>query len=400
MSEDLDLVIVGGGIVGLATAYTVLSRSPNARIALIEKEAGVALHQTGHNSGVIHSGAYYRPGSAKARLCLRGRELLINYLDAHGIPHRRTGKLIVATRPSELPALNTIRERAAANGVPGVAPLTSEEIRGLEPEIRGVAGLTVPTAEIVDYGAVARSLAREITDRGAALHLSTSIQAIERKGDLVVIRTDGEEVRTRFLVNCAGLYSDRVARLAGVRPKVQIIPFRGEYFWIRPERHLDLSRLIYPVPDPALPFLGVHLTLTIGGRIEAGPNAVLAWAREGYTRSTVRWDEMAELATYPGFWAMTRKFWKVGLYEQYRSLSRDQYSRDLGLLAPSLTADDLQPGGAGVRAQAVDRRGTLMDDFVFESVPGSLHVLNAPSPAATSSLAIAEDILRSVPASG
>jgi (S)-2-hydroxyglutarate dehydrogenase len=399
MPKEFDLVIVGAGIVGLATAYTALARSPGARVALLEKEVAAGRHQTGHNSGVIHSGAYYRPGSAKARLCLRGRDLLIAYLDAHGIPHRRTGKLIVASHSSELPALQTIRERAAANGVPGVAPLSSEEIRALEPEVRGVAGLTVPTAEIVDYKEVARSLAEEVVRRGGELRLSVSIRSIEKEDDGVRVRTDGDELRTRFLVNCAGLYSDRVARLAGVRPRVQIIPFRGEYFWIRSERNLNLSRLIYPVPNPALPFLGVHLTLTIGGKIEAGPNAVLAWAREGYTRSKVRWDEMVELATYPGFWAMTRKFWKVGVYEQYRSLSRDQYSRDLGRLVPSLTSKDLEPGGAGVRAQAVDGKGSLVDDFVYESAPGSLHVLNAPSPAATSSLAIAEDILRSIPES-
>jgi L-2-hydroxyglutarate oxidase len=399
MSGDLDLVIVGGGIVGLATAYTVLRRAPGAHVALLEKEAAVGLHQTGHNSGVIHSGAYYRPGSAKARLCLRGRALMIDYLDAHGIPHRRTGKLIVATRPSELLALNTIRERASANGVPGVDPLTSEEIRRLEPEVRGIAGLTVPTAEIVDYREVARSLAREVTDRGGELRVSSPVLAIERDEDTLAIQTSGGEVRTRFLVNCAGLHSDRVARLAGVRPRVQIIPFRGEYFWVRPERNLELSRLIYPVPDPALPFLGVHLTLTMEGRIEAGPNAVLAWAREGYTRGKVGWWDMTELATYPGFWAMSRKFWKVGAYEQFRSLSRSQYAHDLGRLAPTLSANDLQSGGSGVRAQAVDRAGNLADDFIFESAPGSLHVLNAPSPAATSSLAIAEEILRAVPES-
>jgi (S)-2-hydroxyglutarate dehydrogenase len=400
MANRFDVAIVGAGIVGLATAYKLVTRSPSTRVVVIEKESAVAKHQTGHNSGVIHSGAYYRPGSAKARLCARGRSLLIDYCDATGISHRLTGKLIVATSSGELPALDKIRERALENGVPGVTVLTGDEIRNLEPEVRGVGGLSVPSAEIVDYKEVARSIATRVAAAGGSILLSAGVQSIGRENGELLLRTSGGDVRTRFLVNCAGLYADRVARLAGVAPRVQIIPFRGEYFWIRPERHLQLEHLIYPVPDPDLPFLGVHLTLTMGGQIEAGPNAVLAWAREGYVRSHIQLGEMTEMATYPGFWAMSRKFWRVGLYEQFRSLSRSQYSHDLRRLVPSLAPEDLQPGGAGVRAQAVDRNGKLVDDFIFESAPGSLHVLNAPSPAATSSLAIAEEIVASIPRAG
>jgi L-2-hydroxyglutarate oxidase len=396
MSEDADLAIVGGGIVGLATAYTLLAGSPTLRIVVLEKEEGVGRHQTGHNSGVIHSGVYYRPCSAKARLCGRGRKLLIDYCDAKNIPHRKTGKLIVATRSEEIPALRAIQERAIANGVPGVVALSSIEIRAVEPEVRGLSALSVPTAEIVDYGEVVRSLAHDVGDRGGALSLNSALRGVEHQGDRLILRTDGGDVRTRFLVNCAGLQADRVARLAGVDPGVQIIPFRGEFYWIRPERQLQLEHLLYPVPDPALPFLGVHLTLTIHGGIEAGPNAVLAWAREGYLRTTIRWSDMAEMATFPGFWPMARRFWRVGLYEQYRSMSRRQYASDLGQMVPSITAGDLRRGGAGVRAQAVDRAGHLLDDFVIQTGPRSLHVLNAPSPAATSSLAIAEEIVATV----
>jgi L-2-hydroxyglutarate oxidase LhgO len=397
MAETFDVAIVGGGIVGLATARALLARSPTSRILVLEKEAAVGRHQTGHNSGVLHSGVYYRPGSAKARLCLRGRSLLLDYCDAKGIPYRLTGKLIVATRTEELPALQTIRERAIANAVPGVVSLTSQEIQNLEPEVRGIAGLEVPTTGIVDFIEVAQALARDVTAAGAVLLPSTALRSIERNGAHLLLRTGRGDVQTRFLANCAGLHADRIARLAGLNPQIQIIPFRGEFYWVRPESKLSLEHLIYPVPNPALPFLGVHLTLTIHGRIEAGPNAVLALAREGYNRATLNWGDMVELATFPGLWRMARRFWRVALYEQYRSVNRDQYSRDLRRLVPSLASDSLQAGGAGVRAQAVDRMGRLVDDFIFESGPKSLHVINAPSPAATSSLAIAEEIARAVP---
>jgi L-2-hydroxyglutarate oxidase len=397
MTETLDVAIVGAGIVGLATAKILLARSPASRIVVLEKEPGIGRHQTGHNSGVVHSGIYYKPKSTKARLCLRGRSLLLDYCDAKGIPYRLTGKLIVATRTEELPALQTIRERATANGVPGVVSLTSQEIRKREPDVRGIAGLEVPTTGIVDFCEVARALAQDLAAGGVSLLHSAPLLSIERARDHLLLRTGQGDVQARFLVNCAGLYADRIARLAGLNPQVQIIPFRGEFFWVRPERRLALEHLIYPVPNPVLPFLGVHLTLTIHGQVEAGPNAVLALGREGYHRSTLNWGEIAEMTTYPGFWRMARRFWRVGLYEQFRSMSREQYSHDLRRLVPSLTPDTLQPGGAGVRAQAVDRMGRLVDDFIFETGPRSLHVINAPSPAATSSLAIAEEIARAVP---
>jgi L-2-hydroxyglutarate oxidase len=397
-SGTADVTIVGAGIVGLATAYTLLQRTPALRVTVLEKEGVVGRHQTGHNSGVIHSGVYYRPGSAKARMCLRGRELMIGYCESKGIPMRQTGKLIIATEPTELSALAAIRERAAQNGISDVLPLTAEEIRAREPEARGLAGLEVPSTAIVDYRQVLHSLVEEITARGGEICFSSRPTGMGVEGDRLLVRTSNGDQRTRFLVNCAGLYSDRIARMAGVTPPVQIVPFRGEYYEVRPQRAFQLDHLLYPVPNPTLPFLGVHLTLMMGGTITAGPNAVLAGAREGYTRTSVSWPDAAEMTQYPGFWRMARRFWWTGVYEQFRSLSREQYAEDLRRMTPGLTADDLRPGGAGVRAQAVDRDGKLVDDFVFESGPRSLHVLNAPSPAATSSLAIAEEIVQRIPA--
>jgi (S)-2-hydroxyglutarate dehydrogenase len=397
MSEKVDVAIVGAGIVGLATALTLLQQRPNARVTVIDKEPEVGQHQTGHNSGVIHSGVYYRPGSAKARMCLRGRQLLIDYCGAKGIPVQRTGKLVVATEAAELPALDAIRERAIQNEVSGVTPLGPEQIRESEPEVRGLRALDVPTTSIVDYRQVVRAMAADIAERGGSVMLTSHLSSIERDGPSVLTRTSNEDVRSGFLVNCAGLHSDRIARLAGMKPSVQIIPFRGEFYNIRPSRALELHRLIYPVPNPALPFLGVHLTLTMRGTITAGPNAVLAGGREAYSRFGLTGVDTAEMITFPGFWRMSRQFWQVGLYEQFRSLSRRQYATDLQKFVPNLSPDDLESGTSGIRAQAVDIHGTLMDDFVFESGPSSLHVLNAPSPAATSSLAIAEEIVRKVP---
>jgi (S)-2-hydroxyglutarate dehydrogenase len=398
MTEAIDVAVVGGGIVGVATAHTLLERNPSLRATVIEKEAAVGQHQTGHNSGVIHSGVYYRPSSAKARLCLEGRRLLIEYCESRGIPTPLTGKLIVATHPKELPALLSIRERASENGISNVTPLTSKEIQEREPEVRGLAALEVASTRIVDYREVVRAMARDLSERGAGLLLSAPVQSVEREGEFTVVRTTRGDVRTRYLINCAGLHADRIARLAGLDPQIQIVPFRGEFYTVHPDRGLQLSHLIYPVPDPTLPFLGVHLTLTVRGEITAGPNAVLGGAREGYGRSTLSWHDAAEMAFYPGFWRMARRFWRTGVYEEFRSLSRDQYLHDVRRLVPRLEPHDLVAGQTGVRAQAVGRDGRLVDDFVFGAGRQSLHVLNAPSPAATSSFAIANEIIQQVPA--
>ena len=399
MADHHDVAIVGAGIVGLATALALLQRRPSLRLAVLEKEAQVGQHQTGHNSGVVHSGIYYRPGSTKARLCADGRRRLLEFCAAQRIPVKKVGKLIVATRKSELPGLQELQRRGAANGVEGVAWLTSEQLGQKEPEVRGIAALDVPTAAIVDYGAVARSLAAEVTARGGEVRVGTAVRSIERPETELALDTPSGEVRTRFLVNCAGLQSDRVARLAGLRPGVRIVPFRGEFYEVCRSPALAVDHLVYPVPDPRLPFLGVHLTLTLRGTLTAGPNAVLSGAREGYDRSRISGGDLLELGSFPGFWRMSRRWWRTGAYEQLRSLSRAQFADDLRRMVPGLAESDLRPGGAGVRAQAVDRAGELVDDFVFVGGPGSLHVLNAPSPAATSSLAIAQEIAERVPSS-
>ncbi len=392
-----DTVVVGGGIVGLATANALLDKDGRRDVTLIEKEPTIAAHQTGHNSGVIHSGAYYRPGSKKAEMCLRGRKLLMAFCDAESIPYRVCGKLIVATSASELPRLALIRSRALANGVEGLRDLDSAQLKQVEPLVQGIAGLEVPTAGIVDYTEVCRALAARVSARGGRVLTNTRLTGLRETSDSVTLETTAGELEARAIVNCAGLQSDRVARLAGLEPAAQIVPFRGEYFWLRPSACAGLRRLVYPVPDPSLPFLGVHLTLTMHGRIEAGPNAVFAFAREGYHRSDVDAGDVAETLSFPGFWSMARQHWMTGLFENYRSLDRARFAADVSRLVPSVTAQDLAEPGAGVRAQAVGRDGRLIDDFVIQSAPRSVHVLNAPSPAATSAFAIGAEIARLVP---
>jgi (S)-2-hydroxyglutarate dehydrogenase len=387
-----DVVVVGGGIVGLASAYQVQKRRPGADVVVLEKEHGVATHQTGHNSGVIHSGIYYRPGSEKAVLCARGRAEMLTFCDAHGIDYRICGKLIVATAARELPRMKTLQERARANGVPGVRELSAAEIHELEPEVAGIAGLEVPGTGIVDYREVCRALSEDIVRHGGSVLTDHPVQAVRVDPTAVVVGSGGDELRARFLVNCAGLQSDRVARSAGLDPPVRIVPFRGEYFWLRPGKLAGLHHLIYPVPDPDLPFLGVHVTLSLSGRVEVGPNAVLAFAREGYRRATVRMGDIAEFAVFPGFWSMARRNWWTGVFEGYRSIDRARFAADVARLVPAVETSDLGERGAGVRAQAVRRDGALVDDFVIQSGPRSAHVLNAPSPAATSALAIGAEV--------
>ena len=392
MSERHDVAIIGGGILGLATARALGERAPRARLVILEKETRLATHQTGHNSGVIHSGIYYKPGSYKARLCVEGARLMSEYCAEQGIRVERCGKVIVATSPPELPRLQTLYERGVANGVPGLAMLDADGLRELEPHAAALRAIHSPHTAIVDYGEVSAAFARELAGRGVAIQTGTAVRAIARDGEGLVLETSRGEVRAKRLVNCAGLYSDVVARMAGAAPDVRIIPFRGEYYMIRPDRRDLVRGLIYPVPDPDFPFLGVHFTRTVHGEVEAGPNAVLAFAREGYRFGTVRPGELAGTLTYPGFWAMARKYWRTGTYEMYRSLSKAAFVRALQRLVPVLRPEDITRGGAGVRAQAVTREGALVDDFRIVGGADAIHVLNAPSPAATASLAIGRHI--------
>jgi (S)-2-hydroxyglutarate dehydrogenase len=392
VSERFDVAVVGGGIVGLATTRALLEAHPRLRLVVLEKEARLASHQTGHNSGVIHSGIYYKPGSHKARLCVEGARLMKAFCAEHGIRVDPIGKVIVATSEAELPRLDTLFQRGQANGVEGLALLDASRLREIEPHARAVRAIHSPTTSIVDYGEVAQAMARDLLTRGAIIRTGARVTAIQRNGEGFDLSTASGPVQARRLVNCAGLYSDVVARLAGARPGVRIVPFRGEYYMIRPERHDLVRGLIYPVPDPRFPFLGVHFTRTVHGEVEAGPNAVLAFAREGYRFGRVHPRELLGTLGYRGFWSMARKYWRMGGYEMYRSLSKAAFVEALRRLLPDIGPADITPGGAGVRAQAVAEDGTLLDDFSIVRSADAIHVLNAPSPAATASLAIGRHI--------
>jgi L-2-hydroxyglutarate oxidase LhgO len=390
--EPYDVAIVGGGIVALATARALAERAPRARLLILEKEGRLGAHQTGHNSGVIHSGIYYRPGSYKARLCVEGARLMVQFCQAHGIRMERCGKVIVATREEELPRLAALHERGVANGVPDLALIGPERVRELEPHAAALRAIHSPNTGIVDFSEVATALARDLQARGVRIETGARVTAIARTGDGLELGTPHLAFRARRLINCAGLYSDEVARMAGAVPGVRIVPFRGEYYFLRPERRHLVRGLIYPVPDPEFPFLGVHFTRTVHGDVEAGPNAVLAFAREGYTFGRVVPRELLGTLAYRGFWAMARRYWRTGVYEMYRSLSKAAFVRALQRLVPDLRPEDVTPGGAGVRAQAVSPDGTLVDDFRILESADAIHVLNAPSPAATASLAIGRHV--------
>ncbi|MGX1504588.1 UNVERIFIED_CONTAM: L-2-hydroxyglutarate oxidase [Streptomyces graminofaciens] len=386
---DCDVLVVGGGIVGLSTAYALSRSAPGTRVTVLEKEQGPARHQTGRNSGVIHSGIYYRPGSLKARFAVRGAAEMVKFCAEYGIGHEVTGKLIVATDRDELPRLHALVQRGRENGIP-VRELGPAQISEYEPEVRGLAAIHVATTGICDYGAVAAQLA---TASGADVRYGEEVTAVDRRPWGVAVRTrSGTVVRARVLVNCAGLHCDRVARLAGDDPGMRIVPFRGEYY--------DLARpglvrgLVYPVPDPAFPFLGVHLTRGIDGGVHVGPNAVPALAREGYSWSAVRPLELAGTLGWPGSWHIARRHWRYGAGELRRSLSKRAFTSAVRRLLPAVTEDDLRPVPAGVRAQAVLRDGTLADDFLIREAPRTVHVLNAPSPAATASLPIGREVAR------
>jgi (S)-2-hydroxyglutarate dehydrogenase len=390
-TENCDIAIIGGGIVGLATALALKTQSPSLSVTVLEKEAELASHQTGHNSGVIHAGIYYKPGSYKAKLCVEGSRLLINFCEANGVPFDRCGKLIVATTEEELPALQTLYERGTANGIPGLEMVGPERIREIEPHARAVRALHSPVTAITDYTQVANAMANKIEAAGGTIHTKAKVHAIQRSDGYFHLETPRVTVRCHHLINCSGLYSDKVAQLMGLRPDARLIPFRGEYYTLRPECRL-VRGLIYPVPNPEFPFLGVHFTKRIGGDYEAGPNAVLAFAREGYKLSDVCWKDVWEMVRFSGFWAMAWKYWQMEVYELYRSLSRKAFLKALQKLVPELQDRDMAPGGSGVRAQIVTAQGSLVDDFLIAEAPNAINVLNAPSPAATASLAIGNHI--------
>jgi L-2-hydroxyglutarate oxidase len=393
MNNSADILIAGGGIVGLATAFRLLQAHPGRKVLVLEKEAGVARHQTGHNSGVIHSGIYYKPGSFKARLCRRGYAQMVEFCEARAIPHDICGKIVVALSDAELPQLETLRQRAEANGLRGVKVIEKEAIAGFEPHVGGIRALHVPETGIVDYKKVSEALAAEIRTLGGEVRLASRVDSLRDLPDAKVIRAGEQEFTARFFINCGGLMSDRIALLDGLDPKISIIPFRGEYYDLSPAAIPLVRNLIYPVPDPAFPFLGVHFTRMIGGGVECGPNAVLAFKREGYRKSDFNARDLAEVLFNPGFRKLAARHWRMGLGEFHRSFSKDAFVKALQRLLPSVRADMLTPAGAGVRAQALRRDGSLVDDFAFAEGKRSLHVLNAPSPAATASLAIGEEIV-------
>lgn len=388
----MDVVVVGAGIVGLAVARELLRRWPHLRLTVVDKEEAIATHQSGHNSGVIHSGIYYAPGSLKARLCVAGKQALVRYCEEHDIPYELSGKVIVATDESELPRLEELHRRGIANGVEGLEMIGPERLREIEPAATGIRALYSPTTGIIDYVAVARSYAADITAAGGEILTGRAVTAIIRSDSKVYVETTGGEIQSRFLITCAGLYSDRIAAMTGAPREPRIVPFRGDYYVLRPGRDKLVRSMIYPVPDPSFPFLGVHFTRRINGGSWLGPNAVLAFAREGYGRLTFDPGDLAEALTYQGFQALAMKYWRTGLGEIYRDFSKVGFLRALQRYMPELTIHDLVVGPSGVRAQALSPDGKLVDDFIINGDANVMHVRNAPSPAATSSLAIAEYI--------
>jgi len=391
VADRHDIAIIGTGIVGLATALGITERFPRARLIMVDKEAKVAAHQTGHNSGVLHSGIYYKPGSYKAQQCGEGKGLMRQFCEKHGIKVIDCGKVIVATSPEELPRLQTLYERGQANGVP-VEMIGPERLREIEPHAAGIQAIWSPTTSIVDYIEVAEAMATELRRRGVEIEHNAGVTTIARTSEGVDLWATRRAVLAKRLINCGGLYSDRIARMAGARTDVEIVPFRGEYYMVRPERRYLVRTLIYPVPDPEFPFLGVHFTNTVHGEVEAGPNAVLAFAREGYTFWKMRPSELLHTLSYPGVWNMARKYWKTGSYEMYRSLSKKAFVTALQRLVPEIRPEDVERGGAGIRAQAVAKDGSLVDDFRIVADDSGIHVVNAPSPGATASLAIGRHI--------
>lgn len=390
-SSTYDVAIIGAGIVGLATALKLVQKY-RLSLIILEAENEVAAHQTGHNSGVIHSGLYYKPGSLKAINCVSGREAMYHFCEEHDIAHDRCGKVVVATHPSEIPSLNMLEERGRANALDGIRRLSPQEILEIEPYVNGIDGLWVPQTGIVDYKDVSKTYARLILESGGEIKTNSRVIGFSNDHNLIKLQTTTGEIETKNLINCAGLRSDKIARLCGVEPGLQIIPFRGEYYEVVPEKEYLVQNLIYPVPDVRFPFLGVHFTRMVHGGVEAGPNAVLALKREGYKKTDISIPDIAYYGTYIGFWRMALKYWKMSVSETYRSFSKHAFVKALQRLIPDLQMEDVHPAGSGVRAQALSSDGKLLDDFSIVERPHQVHVLNAPSPAATASLSIGETI--------
>ena len=390
--NPISYTIIGGGIVGLATAYQLLEARPDLNITVLEKEPEVAMHQTSHNSGVIHSGIYYRPGSAKALNCLRGYDMMIRFCETYGIPYKICGKVIVAAKKSELEGLKKIYDRGIQNGMSGLKLLGPDELREKEPHADGIQSIWVPQAGIINYKLVALQLKKNIEKLGGKVKCGVQVEGIHSLNKGWVIRSDQDEYQSDYIITCGGLHSDRLARMTDSKYDLKILPFRGEYYTVRPESQHLVKTLIYPVPNPNFPFLGVHFTSMVQGGVEAGPNAVWALGREAYNWKTFNWNDTRESLAYPGFRKLVAKYWKDGLFEMYRSFSKAAFVKALQTLVPAIQSEDLKPGGSGVRAQAVDREGNLVEDFLFREGKQILHVVNAPSPAATSSLSIGKTI--------
>ena len=391
--QVFDIVVIGGGIVGLSTAMHATRLWPQRRLLVVEKEDAVARHQSGHNSGVIHSGIYYKPGSLKAKLCVEGAAAMVEFCREHNLKYEVCGKVIVATSPEEIPGLKSLFERGQANGLIGLKLLQPDQLREVEPHCSGLMGLLVPSTGITDYAAVSRKYAEIVTAQGGVINTGTEVRKVVRQGSETVVETTRGAFAGRNVINCAGLQSDRVSRMAGQKPEVRIVPFRGEYYFLIPERTHLVRTLIYPVPDPKFPFLGVHFTRRIEGGVDAGPNAVLALKREGYKRTDFNLADFAGTLAYPGFWHMAGKYWRDGASEYYRSLSKGAFVKALQRLVPEIVSSDLVGDGSGVRAQAVRPDGSLVDDFQFVLAEKMLHVWNVPSPAATASLPIGQYIV-------
>ncbi len=394
MMRTYDVTIIGGGIVGLASAYNLLKENQHLKLLLLEKESLLAMHQTGRNSGVIHSGIYYKPGSLKAQNCITGYDMMLRFCEENNIRFDLCGKLIVATDENELGQLDMLYKRGLENGLDKIKPVNKEQIRDFEPHLAGIKALHVPYTGIIDYTEVCLKLAEKVREAGGVIQTGSQVSDIRVTSLHTEVITDLVTYQTRLLINCAGLYCDKIAEMAGENPDTRIIPFRGEYYLLRPERRGLVKNLIYPVPDPAFPFLGVHFTRMISGGVEAGPNAVFAFKREGYHKADVDMKELFESLAWPGFQIVAKKYWKTGMGEFYRSFSKQAFTKALQRLVPEVQEDDLIPAEAGVRAQACDRTGGLIDDFKIIENNRAIHILNAPSPAATSSLSIGRSIAR------
>jgi len=392
-SSSYDVAIIGGGIVGLATAMALLKHF-KISLVILEAEDQVAAHQTGHNSGVIHSGLYYKPGSLKAINCVSGRDAMYRFCEEQNIIHERCGKIVIATSQNEIPSLNLLEERGRANDLVGMKRLKAEEIKEYEPYVNGIDGLFIPQTGIVDYTDVSKAYARIIQEMGGFIKTGTKVTGFKKEQNEFVLETSNDPVKTKNIINCAGLQSDRVAKLCGIKPGLQILPFRGEYYEIKPEKEYLVKNLVYPVPDVRFPFLGVHFTRMAKGGVEAGPNAVLAFKREGYKKSDISIPDVAQFSTYIGFWKMAIKYWQMSISETYRSYSKKAFVKALKRLIPELEMDDVVAAGSGVRAQALTPDGKLVDDFRIVETDHQVHVLNAPSPAATASISIGESISR------